>query len=87
MARKEEVDKPESGNPDINSSDRDNTITARRDRIDEPESGNPDIIYSQVLIVRDTNLPASDYSSTDNEVTNFKCFRKVSSLHFYLFSQ
>lgn len=76
MARKEEVDKPESGNPDINSSDRDNTITARRDRIDEPESGNPDIIYSQVLIVRDTNLPASDYSSTDNEVPNFKCFRK-----------
>ncbi|KAI8536652.1 hypothetical protein RHMOL_Rhmol10G0273800 [Rhododendron molle] len=75
-ARKDEVDKLESGNPDISSSDQDNTITARRYRIDEPESGNPDIIYSQILVVRDTNLPASDFSSTDNGVPNFKCFKK-----------
>lgn len=84
-ARKDEVDKLESGNPDISSSDQDNTITARRDRIDEPESGNPDIIYSQILVVRDTNLPASDYSSTDNGVPNFKCFKKVNGLHLYLY--
>ncbi|GMP32328.1 hypothetical protein CsSME_00006133 [Camellia sinensis var. sinensis] len=57
-------------------SDRDNTITARRDQVDEPESGNPDIIYSQNLIVRDTNLPASVYYSPDNGLPNFKCFRK-----------
>ncbi|KAG5530174.1 hypothetical protein RHGRI_030521 [Rhododendron griersonianum] len=77
--QKDEVDKLESGNPDISSSDQDNTITARRDRIDEPESGNPDIIYYQILVVRDTNLPASDYSSrtsTDNGIPNFKCFKK-----------
>ncbi|CAL5326638.1 unnamed protein product [Camellia sinensis] len=58
-------------------SDRDNTITARRDQVDEPESGNPDIIYSQNLIVRDTNLPASVYYSPDNGLPNFKCFRKI----------
>lgn len=57
-------------------SDTDNTITARRNQVDEPESGNPDIIYSQNLIVRDTNLPASVYYSPDNGLPNFKCFRK-----------
>ncbi|XP_052190209.1 nibrin homolog [Diospyros lotus] len=58
------------------SSGRDNTITERRDQADAPESGNPDIIYSQNLIVRDTNFPASAHSLTDNEVPNFKCFKK-----------
>ncbi|KAL6959724.1 Mre11 complex subunit Nbs1 [Sarracenia purpurea var. burkii] len=80
MATKYQVDRLESSNPDISSSDRDSTIMARRDQIDEPESGNPDIIYSQNLIVRDTNLPVSDHSSTDNGVANFKCFRKSRTL-------
>ncbi|XP_057470030.1 nibrin homolog [Actinidia eriantha] len=78
MARRDQVDKPESGNPYINSSDGDNTILARRDHVDEPENGNPDIIYSQILIVRDTNVPVSDYSSIDAGVPNFKCFKKYS---------
>lgn len=83
--KENEVEKLESVNADIGSSDQDNIITARRDHVDEPESGNPDIIYSQTLIVRDTNLPASDYSSTDNGVPNFKCFKKVNGLHLYLY--
>ncbi|GFZ09478.1 nijmegen breakage syndrome 1 [Actinidia rufa] len=81
MSRRDQVDNPESGNPYIKSSDRDNTITARRDHVDEPESGNPDIIYSQILIVRDTNVPISDYSSLDTGVPNFKCFKKVNCLY------
>ncbi|XAR73633.1 hypothetical protein NMG60_11007670 [Bertholletia excelsa] len=73
---RDRVDEHKSGNQDNNSSDRDNIMTIRRDHNDEPESGNPDIIYSQNLIVRDTNSSASVYPSTDNEVPNFKCFRK-----------
>ncbi|XP_059623310.1 nibrin homolog isoform X2 [Cornus florida] len=58
------------------SRDRNDSITVKRDEIDESESGNLDIIYSQDLIVRDTNLPATVYSSTNSGAPNFKCFRK-----------
>ncbi|KAK3027601.1 hypothetical protein RJ639_042277 [Escallonia herrerae] len=56
--------------------DRDENVAARGHMIDESESGNSDIIYSQDLIVRDTNLPASVNSLINSAVSNFKCFRK-----------
>lgn len=50
----------------------------RRDD-DDQESGskNSDIIYSQDLIIRDTNIPAKSHSSVNGTVLNFKRFRKV----------
>ncbi|GAB4845868.1 Mre11 complex subunit Nbs1 [Ancistrocladus abbreviatus] len=44
---------------------------------DDPESGNSDILYSQNLIVREVSLPVSTASTTDNQVINFKRFRKT----------
>lgn len=52
-------------------------MTAKRETVDEAESGNSDIIYSQDLIIRDLNLPAQISSTPNNEVLNFKRFRKV----------
>ncbi|CAK9136414.1 unnamed protein product [Ilex paraguariensis] len=57
--------------------DRSDEVMVRRDKVDEFDSGNLDIIYSQDLIVRDTNAPASVHSPTNNAVLNFKCFRKT----------
>ncbi|XP_052303552.1 nibrin homolog isoform X2 [Populus trichocarpa] len=51
-------------------------MTAKRETVDEAESGNSDIIYSQDLIIRDLNLPAQISSTPNNEVLNFKRFRK-----------
>ncbi|GAB4858372.1 hypothetical protein Ancab_009844 [Ancistrocladus abbreviatus] len=47
---------------------------------DDPKSGNSDILYSQNLIVRDVSLPVSTASTTNNQVINFKRFRKVNDL-------
>lgn len=58
------------------SKGRGDTVTAIRDQDDKPESGNVDIIYSQRLIVRDTNSPASNMLSYDDRVPNFKRFKK-----------
>lgn len=55
----------------------DGGIPAKGDIVDEPESGNSDIIYSQDLLVRDINMPSTTTSTTNCEVLNFKCFRKV----------
>jgi hypothetical protein len=52
-------------------------MTGKRETVDEAESGNSDIIYSQDLIIRDLNLPAQISSTPNNEVLNFKRFRKV----------
>ncbi|KAJ6867886.1 nijmegen breakage syndrome protein [Populus alba x Populus x berolinensis] len=51
-------------------------MTAKRETVDEAENGNSDIIYSQDLIIRDLNLPAQISSTPNNEVLNFKRFRK-----------
>ncbi|KAH8486229.1 hypothetical protein H0E87_025302 [Populus deltoides] len=51
-------------------------MTGKRETVDEAESGNSDIIYSQDLIIRDLNLPAQISSTPNNEVLNFKRFRK-----------
>ncbi|XP_021297903.1 nijmegen breakage syndrome 1 protein isoform X1 [Herrania umbratica] len=53
-------------------------LTARRDKAEESEYGNSDIVYSQVLIVRDVNLPSTTNFITDKRVTNYKRFRKAS---------
>ncbi|XP_042507822.1 nijmegen breakage syndrome 1 protein isoform X2 [Macadamia integrifolia] len=57
----------------------DKGVITRRDKVDESETfGNQhsDIIYSQDLIVKDTQMAASIYSITNNRVVNFKRFRK-----------
>ncbi|XP_021746816.1 nijmegen breakage syndrome 1 protein-like isoform X2 [Chenopodium quinoa] len=46
-------------------------------RNDDLESWNLDILYSQKLIVRNTNTNVSVSSVSDGEVINFKCFRKT----------
>ncbi|KAK3026143.1 hypothetical protein RJ639_042586, partial [Escallonia herrerae] len=57
--------------------DRDENVAAKVHMIVESESGNSDIIYSQDLIVRDTNLPALVNSFINSAVSNFKRFRKM----------
>lgn len=47
------------------------------DKADDSRSENPDVIYSQNLIMRDTNPPTKVSSTTYNEVLNFKRFRKL----------
>ncbi|KAK9285792.1 hypothetical protein L1049_024993 [Liquidambar formosana] len=59
--------------------DRNDGMTMRVDKVDDSESGNSDVIYSQDLIVRDVNLPASVSSTTKNRVLNFKCFRMINT--------
>lgn len=49
---------------------------SKRSEIDNLKSGNSDIIFSQELVIREHNVPASVDSST-NGVANFKRFRKV----------
>ncbi|KAK7834980.1 nijmegen breakage syndrome 1 protein [Quercus suber] len=52
-------------------------ITVKIDKVDESECGNSDILFSQVLVVRDTNIPSCFSTTTNNGVLNFKRFRKV----------
>lgn len=52
-------------------------IKVKKDKVDDNETGNSDVVYSQHLIVRDTNMRSS--ISTDSSFPNFKCFRKVCS--------
>ncbi|OVA10350.1 Forkhead-associated (FHA) domain [Macleaya cordata] len=57
----------------------DGIIIEKRDKGDESDTSvvrNSDIIYSQDLIVRDTNPPALVRSSTVRGVVNFKRFRR-----------
>ncbi|CAI0463016.1 unnamed protein product [Linum tenue] len=54
----------------------DASMTTKIEKVD-CDDGNSDIIYSQVLIVRGSNLSAAEASSAKgSEVPNFKCFRK-----------
>lgn len=51
-----------------------------------PVNGISDVIFSQDLIIRDTNLPSSLPSPTKNQVLDFKRFKKVNYLYYhYLF--
>lgn len=62
---------------DTSSKDRDEGIMTRKDKSHLSGSENPDIIYSQSLIVRDSNLSQLDCSSRNGPAVNFKRFRKV----------
>ncbi|KAL0381278.1 UNVERIFIED_CONTAM: Nijmegen breakage syndrome 1 protein [Sesamum angustifolium] len=61
------------------SRDRNECNMTRKDKGHASESENLDIIYSQDLIVRESNLPQSDRSSLNGEAINFKRFRKTSA--------
>lgn len=52
-------------------------IKRKYEKVEGAECGVADVIYSQHLIVRDSNLPTSVRSSRDAGVINFKRFRKV----------
>lgn len=52
-------------------------IKVKKDKVNDDESGNSDIVYSQYLIVRDTNIRTSISTAPNSSVPNFKHFRKV----------
>lgn len=52
-------------------------IKRKYEKVEGAECGVAEVIYSQDLIVRDSNLPTSIRSLRDAGVINFKCFRKV----------
>ncbi|KAK7321448.1 hypothetical protein VNO77_32101 [Canavalia gladiata] len=55
----------------------DGGIKIRKDKVDDYESGNSDVIYSQCLVVRDTNIRTVSRTAPNSSVPNFKCFRKA----------
>lgn len=59
------------------SRDRDEGIMTGKDKGHLSDSENLDIIYSQSLIVRESNATQFDQSSRNGPAVNFKCFRKV----------
>lgn len=54
-------------------------ITVKIDKVDESECGNSDILFSQDLVVRDTDIPSRFSTTTNNGVLNFKRFRKTNT--------
>ncbi|KAI9161243.1 hypothetical protein LWI28_015687 [Acer negundo] len=58
--------------------DKSNTMTTGRDKNDESEH-NSDIIFSQDLVIRSYNLPATISSTANNGLLNFKRFRKTNT--------
>ncbi|KAF3953602.1 hypothetical protein CMV_020969 [Castanea mollissima] len=54
-------------------------ITVKIDKVDESECGNSDILFSQDLVVRETNIPSRFSTTTNNGVLNFKRFRKTNT--------
>ncbi|XP_075647373.1 nibrin homolog [Castanea sativa] len=54
-------------------------ITVKIDKVDESECGNSDILFSQDLVVRETNIPSRFSTTTNNGVLNFKHFRKTNT--------
>ncbi|PWA59004.1 nijmegen breakage syndrome 1 [Artemisia annua] len=57
----------------------DDVILTGEHKIDDSEHGTSDIVFSQNLIVRDTNLTPSGPSQTNNQVLNFKRFKKMAT--------
>lgn len=70
--------------PTTSFRERSDTITAGRAKAEESEN-NSDIIYSQDLIIRNYNLPASIYPMAKNGAVNFKRFRKVLTLELFIY--
>ncbi|XP_027941695.1 nijmegen breakage syndrome 1 protein isoform X3 [Vigna unguiculata] len=52
-------------------------VKVKKDNVDDNETGNSDVVYSQNLIVRDTNIRSSISTSPSSSFPNFKCFRKA----------
>ncbi|KAG5052876.1 hypothetical protein JHK87_005074 [Glycine soja] len=52
-------------------------IKIKKGKVDDYESGNSDIVYSQYLVVRDTNICTIISTAPNSSVPNFKHFRKV----------
>lgn len=61
------------------SRDVDEGMTTRKDKGRSSDSENLDIIYSQSLIVRESNSTQFNHSSRNGPAVNFKRFRKVST--------
>ncbi|KAK6127501.1 hypothetical protein DH2020_038745 [Rehmannia glutinosa] len=61
------------------SRNRDEDNVTRKDKGHASESENLDIIYSQNLIVRESNIPQPGPSSINGAAINFKRFRKMSA--------
>ncbi|KAI3665219.1 hypothetical protein L6452_43842 [Arctium lappa] len=57
--------------------DRDDGISTRDRKTEDAEIGNSDVIFSQDLIIRDANTLPSLPSSMENQVVNFKRFKKM----------
>ncbi|XP_047322630.1 nijmegen breakage syndrome 1 protein [Impatiens glandulifera] len=72
--------KLESVPVEIFRSSNNSPLKKKQEVVDEPEMGNSYIIYSQNLVIRDTNSPSSSsvrsLRNNDNGIPNFKCFRK-----------
>jgi nijmegen breakage syndrome protein 1 len=60
------------------------SVKVRKDKVDNYASGNSDIVYSQNLIVRDTNILTNRSSALNSSVPNFKRFRKVRFWYYVL---
>ncbi|XP_026408199.1 nijmegen breakage syndrome 1 protein-like [Papaver somniferum] len=70
---------PTSKFQSLSSKVEDGVMIEKMDKDDEYDTSvvqNSDIVYTQDLIVRDTNPPASFVSTTIRGVVNFKCFRR-----------
>ncbi|CAJ1970803.1 unnamed protein product [Sphenostylis stenocarpa] len=52
-------------------------VKVKKDKVDDNGTENSDIVYSQQLIVRDTNIHGSRSTAPNSSVPNFKCFRKL----------
>ncbi|KAJ1386980.1 SMAD/FHA domain superfamily [Sesbania bispinosa] len=54
-------------------------IKVKKDKVEDYESGYSDIVYSQDLVVRDTNILTNISTATNSSAPNFKRFRKAQS--------
>ncbi|XP_017431016.1 nibrin homolog isoform X3 [Vigna angularis] len=61
----------------INFGNDNDGVKVKKDKVDDNETGNSDVVYSQNLIVRDTDIRNSISSSPNSSFPNFKCFRKA----------
>ncbi|GKD14492.1 nijmegen breakage syndrome 1 protein isoform X1 [Tanacetum coccineum] len=75
----DDISRKSKDNQDTHMRNSDDVILTREHKIDDSEHGTSDIIFSQKLIVRDTNLTPSVPSQTNNQVLNFKRFKKMAT--------
>ncbi|WVY90868.1 hypothetical protein V8G54_036382 [Vigna mungo] len=61
----------------INFGNDNDGVKVKKDKVDDNEPGHSDVVYSQNLIVRDTNIGSSISTSPNSSFPNFKRFRKA----------